>query len=126
MIKSCPECGSRDLRISHRRGLGQILRGLIGFYPLRCGECHNRMEVSVWNIRLFRYAHCPKCLRTDLSKWSQNNYIVPWSTRMILKLGASPYRCETCRCNFTSFRSRRERFSWRKQRELALIAASGK
>lgn len=78
----------------------------------------------MWSARLLRYAHCPKCLRTDLSRWSLEHYVVPFWTRFKLKIGAQPFRCETCRCNFASFRPRGERFSWRKQRQRGLIAAA--
>jgi hypothetical protein len=56
----------------------------------------------------------------DLSRWNLEHYIVPFWTRFKLNLGAQPFRCETCRCNFASFRPRRERFSWRKHRERGL------
>jgi hypothetical protein len=36
---------------------------------------------------------------------------------MKLRLGATPYRCDFCRCNFASFRACKERYSWRKQRQ---------
>ena len=124
MTNRCPDCGSRDLKISPRRGLGEYARGLFGYYPVRCTNCRARCEVSVWNKRLLRYAHCPRCLRTDLSRWNLEHYIVPFTTRFKLNLGAQPFRCETCRCNFASFRPRCERFSWRKHRERGLAAAA--
>lgn len=124
MVKSCPDCGCRELRLSHRRGVGEHLRGLIGYYPVRCAKCKQRFEVSIWSSRLLKYAHCPKCLRTDLSRWELDHYFVPFWTSFKLKLGAQPYRCETCRCNFASFRPRGERFSWRKQRERGMKDAT--
>ena len=30
-----------------------------------------------------------------------------------LRLGATPYRCAACRCNFASFKECKERFMWR-------------
>ena len=36
---------------------------------------------------------------------------------MFLRMGATPYRCEFCRCNFASFRRCKEKFSWRKRRQ---------
>ncbi len=126
MTNRCPDCGSRELKISSRKGVGEYLRGLFGCYPVRCSECKCRFEVSIWSKSLLRYAHCPRCLRTDLSRWNLEHYIVPFGTRFKLNLGAQPFRCETCRCNFASFRPRRERFSWRKHRERGLAAAQAR
>ena len=49
----------------------------------------------------------------ELSTWSEQFYIPPLGTRLYLRLGATPYRCDFCRCNFASFRPCKERFSWR-------------
>jgi hypothetical protein len=35
-------------------------------------------------------------------------------------MGAIPYRCAACRCNFASFRPCKERFSWRHETKPAL------
>jgi hypothetical protein len=43
--------------------------------------------------------------------------VPPLSTRLFLRMGATPYRCEFCRCNFASFRRCKEKFSWRKRRQ---------
>ena len=126
MMNRCPDCGSRDLKISSRRGFGEYVRAVFGYYPVRCAACKLRFEVSVWSKRLLRYAHCPRCLRTDLSRWNLEHYIVPFTTRFKLNLGAQPFRCETCRCNFASFRPRRERFSWRKHRERGLADSAAR
>ena len=67
-----------------------------------------------------KYAKCPRCYRTELSSWIVDNYEVPVSMSLKLALGASPYRCEHCRCNFASFKPCHERFSWRKLRERAV------
>ena len=69
-----------------------------------------------------KFAKCPRCYRTELSRWNVDNYAVPTSMSIKLALGASPYRCEHCRCNFTSFKPCHERFSWRKLRERAVKA----
>ena len=115
MASRCPDCGSRDLRFSHRRNVGETLRGLFGYYPVRCGSCRRRFEANVWSSKLFRYAHCPRCLRTDLSRWNLEHYIVPFWTKFKLGLGAQPLRCETCRCNFASYRRRKARYHLRKR-----------
>jgi hypothetical protein len=31
----------------------------------------------------------------------------------MLRMGATPYRCAACRCNFASFKPCKEKFSWR-------------
>jgi hypothetical protein len=66
-----------------------------------------------------RYARCPKCLRLELSTWSEQYYRPPAVTVMKLRLGATPYRCDFCRCNFASFRACKERFSWRRHKQQA-------
>jgi len=53
----------------------------------------------------------------DLSRWSVDRIPAPAYVLLALKLGAKAYRCEYCRCNFTSLRPRKERFSfhrWKK------------
>ena len=73
------------------------------------------MSVAEW-----RFARCPRCYRTELSTWSEQYYNPPFVTRSLLKFGATPYRCDVCRCNFASFLACKERFSWRKSREAEL------
>ena len=115
MQLSCPKCGAREARISHRRTLGEYLRGLVGIYPLRCRRCHARWETSVWHAGDWRYARCPKCYRQQLTTWSEQYYNAPLSAIFRLRLGATPYRCAACRCNFVSFKKCKERFTWRHQ-----------
>jgi hypothetical protein len=110
---SCPKCGLRDVRVSQRQGAGEFFRGLIGIYPLRCRRCNERWETSVWKDSAWRYARCPRCYRQELSTWSEQYYNPPTSTKLKLKLGATPYRCAACRCNFASFKRCKERFTWR-------------
>jgi hypothetical protein len=38
-----------------------------------------------------------------------------------LRLGATPYRCTACRCNFASFKKCKERFMWRHQERMPVI-----
>jgi hypothetical protein len=59
----------------------------------------------------------------ELSTWLRQYYDPPASVRFKLRLGATPYRCEYCRCNFASFRPCKERFSWRKRREAQVVGA---
>jgi hypothetical protein len=50
----------------------------------------------------------------DLSVWSERHYRVSAYKSILLSLGANPYRCESCRHNFLSFRRRKERFRHRR------------
>ena len=116
MDAACPACGTRDVRLAHSHGLGERFLELFGVYPLRCKHCQTRFSGKLWKISQVRYAHCPKCYRTELSTWSEQYYNPSSSVKLKLALGATPYRCEFCRCNFASFRACRERFSWRRYR----------
>src|SRR6202162_780556 len=113
MQLACPKCATRDIRVSHRQGIAEQLRGLIGKYPLRCRRCNARWETSVWEDGAWKYARCPRCYRQELATWSEQYYHPPLRTLIMLRLGATPYRCAACRCNFASFRRCRERFAWR-------------
>jgi hypothetical protein len=113
MQLACPKCGTREVRVSHQRGIGEYLKSLFGIYHLRCRRCHDRWRTSVWAGAAWRYARCPRCYRQELSTWSESYYRPPQWTSMLLRLGATPYRCAACRCNFASFRPCKEKFSWR-------------
>ena len=113
---ACPQCGSKQLRLSHRRGFSQRLLSIAGIFPFRCRQCDHRFTAPIWSFSGIRYARCPKCYRMELSTWSEQYYRPPWLTVTKLRLGATPYRCEYCRCNFASFRACKERFSWRRKR----------
>jgi len=113
---SCPRCGSRDARTARARTAGERLKELIGIYRLRCKRCDTAFKGSIWNPRLLFYARCPKCCRTQLSKWDEKHYNPrPW-TVIKLRVGARAYRCEWCRCNFASFRACKEKFDALKHR----------
>jgi hypothetical protein len=113
MQLECPKCGLRDVRVAHRRGIVEILRAVVGIYPLRCRRCNARWDTSVWHAGDWRFARCPKCYRQQLTTWSEQYYNAPPSIVLQLRLGATPYRCAACRCNFASFKKCKERFTWR-------------
>lgn len=115
MQLSCPNCGSREARIAHRRSFAEWLRGLVGGTPLRCRRCKTRWETSVWDDGAWKFARCPKCYRQELTTWSEQYYHPPSWITVKLRLGATPYRCAACRCNFASFKKCKEKFSWRHQ-----------
>jgi hypothetical protein len=118
MQLSCPKCGTRDIRMSHRQTFPELLRGLVGIYPLRCRRCRHRWETSVWSAGAWKFARCPRCYRQELTTWSEQYYHPPRWTVILLRLGATPYRCAACRCNFASFRRCLERFTWRHETHL--------
>jgi hypothetical protein len=109
----CPSCGARDARVAHARGIYENLLELVGVYHLRCRSCQTRFRTALLRPTEVVYARCPKCYRMELSTWSRQYYNPDFTTRFKLGLGATPYRCEFCRCNFASFRACRERLLWR-------------
>jgi hypothetical protein len=114
MQLSCPKCGTRDARVSKRRNFAEYVETVLGIYPLRCRRCRFRWKTSVWDSRAWKFARCPRCYRQELTTWSEQYYHPPRWTVLLLRFGATPYRCSPCRCNFVSFRACKERFSWRK------------
>jgi len=115
MQLSCPKCGTRDVRVSHRRGLIEQFKGLFGIYPLRCRRCKERWSTSTWEAGAWKFARCPKCYRQQLTSWNETFYNPPRKVRILLTLGAKRHRCAACRCNFASFKPRKEKFEWRHQ-----------
>src|SRR5690349_21468883 len=115
MQLACPKCGTRDVRVSQRQSFSEFFRGWLGITQLRCRRCRHRWETSVWADRAWKYARCPRCYRQELTTWSEQYYSPPKWTRFLLRIGATPYRCAACRCNFAGFRPCRERFTWRHQ-----------
>ena len=95
------------------------MKSWIGIYYLRCRRCQHRWKTSVWTIANWKYARCPRCYRQELTTWSQQYYRAPLRMRVALRVGATPYRCAACRCNFTSFLPCRERFVWKHEEQPA-------
>jgi hypothetical protein len=119
MSLTCPNCNSRNLRYSRIRSFSERWWSYIGIRPLRCRDCYLRFIERTWRLRAARFARCPRCWRTDLSRWSTADYYVPWTTTLLLALGGNPYRCEYCRVNFVSFRKRKERYRDRRKNHRA-------
>ncbi len=111
---ACPVCGSRHLRYSRLVNFNERLGSLVGVRPLRCRDCRTRFIDRTWRLANIRYARCPRCWRMDLNLWSRRDYRVRVWQAFMLQLGARPYRCEYCRCNFVSFRPRKEKFTFRR------------
>lgn len=124
MTISCPRCGSLNLRFSHKSSPWERIQSLWGTRAIRCRDCRNRFHGRVWRLSDLRYARCSRCLRMDLSIWSESHYRVPAYKSILVLLGGNPYRCEYCRRNFVSFRSRKERFVFRKEAPAKARAAA--
>lgn len=120
----CPSCNSRDVRVSEARNVKERVLEWVGICQLRCRACRLRYQGSLWQPRNVLYARCPKCFRMELSTWSEQYYNPSLRTVLALRLGATPYRCEFCRCNFASWRACKERFLWRKQRRAGAATRS--
>jgi hypothetical protein len=60
------------------------------------------------------YARCPECDRMDLNGWTEKTFTASGWTAIKATLGAHRWRCEYCRINFASFRSRKEPFTFRR------------
>ena len=100
----CSRCGSRRVRRSQRNSFAEHLRTLLGQYPIRCDECGARSLVDILMPSKLLVAKCPLCLEMHLSTWDVTHYRIPSWKRLLLKLGASRYRCNACRYNFVSFK----------------------
>ena len=115
MQLACPNCGTREIRVSHAKGLLEHVKTSVGTSLLRCRRCNNRWETSVWANGSWRYARCPRCYRQELTKWTMEHYNPARWTKFLLRIGASALRCPACRCNFASFKPRRGHFAWQHQ-----------
>jgi hypothetical protein len=104
MRVACPHCRSKNVRESLSYSFGEHIGKWLGFLKLRCRDCDERFTQQIWDLRNLVYARCPRCYRLDLSRWDLSHYHVGAFSRLRLKIGARPHRCEACRCNFVGFR----------------------
>lgn len=100
----CPECGSIDVRLSHWKNTWEKTLDLFGVTAVRCLTCGHRWKRSIFRVREFLYARCPRCFRLELGTWDETYYRVPSSWKILTGLGAKKVRCHACRHNFISFR----------------------
>jgi endogenous inhibitor of DNA gyrase (YacG/DUF329 family) len=100
----CPSCGSKRLRPSQQMTPVERMLELFGVVPLRCRDCDERFRSGILNARNWSYAKCPRCYRMDLTTWKREKYRINPGWKLKLALGAKPFRCESCRHNFVSFR----------------------
>jgi DNA-directed RNA polymerase subunit RPC12/RpoP len=114
MSTECPRCGSRYLRPARTRNFSEWIGQLRFISPLRCLDCNKRFigKTLVWDDLSF--ARCPVCLRMDLNGWTGKTYDPPLWMKIKIVLGARRWRCEYCRLNFTSFRDRKEVFTFKR------------
>jgi transposase-like protein len=104
----CDKCGSHDVRLARYNGFMERAKGFFGIQPFRCRDCKHRFVVTIWLLDKIAYAKCPKCLRMKLVYWSKKHYRPGAFTGFLISMGAQRYRCASCRCNFVSFRPRKQ------------------
>lgn len=107
----CPRCGSREVRQAHSRSVIERIGALFGFHPARCRDCTHRFLAKPFDLMKARWAKCPRCYRMDLTIWDPKYYHVSSWAKLRLALGANRWRCESCRCNFVSFRPRQRKYA---------------
>jgi hypothetical protein len=107
MISQCPGCGFHNLHVSRPRYWEERIAGLVGLCHFRCRRCRRRFLRQIVLLPNIRFARCPKCLRQELTDWSERyNYPAGFSSFWVW-MGAGEHRCESCRHNFVSFFGRR-------------------
>src|SRR5436305_14666704 len=122
----CPRCGSRFLRESKPRNAAERSGRWRFVSPLRCVDCQTRFVASTLNVADLRYARCPGCYRMDLNRWTGKNFEPPFWTGLKASFGANRWRCEYCRLNFSSFRARKEIFTFSRWAKInAALAGEG-
>jgi hypothetical protein len=103
MIAKCPACGSRRFKVLPVRSLWDRMGEYVGSFRLKCTDCGCNYK-KTWRILDAFYAKCPRCLRTDLTVWTEQYYRAPFGLALKIAFGARRRRCEACRHNFASFR----------------------
>ncbi|HEY3440110.1 MAG TPA: hypothetical protein VGK29_05140 [Paludibaculum sp.] len=98
------------MRTGKARGLIEHLLTWFGRFPFRCHDCGARFHDVPIGLSAIIYAKCPRCLRMDLTVWDPKYYRTSRWQDLQLALGGHHWRCEPCRCNFVSVRTRRERY----------------
>jgi hypothetical protein len=108
---SCPVCDSPLVKPARVRRLRERLFALLGYDCARCSACGHRFLASpIGHFESIAFAKCPKCLRMDLTTWDPKYYRPSAWMNLKLWFGAHCWRCEPCRTNFVSFRSRKEKY----------------
>lgn len=110
LFVECPECGSSAVRSERMRGFKEKCLALFGFYAFSCTNCYARFLERPMQLTSVVYAKCPRCLRMDLTTWDLKYYRVGSWMEFKIWLGAHRWRCEPCRKNFVSWRSRKLKY----------------
>jgi len=105
-IRSCPRCGSDNVRTSRERGFLERVAALLGVQKVRCRACEHRYSDHPWRPPDVFYARCPACASMILRDWSEKYYLPPFYKRALTYIGWKQQRCEICRINFVSLRRR--------------------
>jgi hypothetical protein len=92
------------------RGLREIALALLGTYAFYCNHCGHQFDSRPIGLGSLFHAKCPRCYRMDLTIWEPRRYRSSTWDRFKLSLGANSWRCDPCRCNFVSFRPRKEKY----------------
>jgi hypothetical protein len=106
----CPSCGSSEVESLETRGIREIALALLGTYAFHCNHCSQEFLARPLGLASLFHAKCPRCYRMDLTIWDPKRYRSRSWERFKLNLGANAWRCEPCRCNFVSFRPRKEKY----------------
>ena len=121
-MTTCPNCGSRFLRPAHPRNTKERLDRLRFIDALRCLDCKTRFTTKTFVWADMWFARCPKCRRMDLNSWTGNTYTPEYIwVGFKLQFGALRWRCEYCRLNFSSFRKRKEVFTFSRWQKLGFF-----
>lgn len=117
MDRVCPQCGSKNVKFSHRQTVWETISSIFGYCPMRCRDCQHRYQEGILWLPGMGHAKCPRCYRVDLTDWEEKYYYPPRWQQALLHFGAKAHRCAVCRVNFVSFRPRKREFvpSWRKK-----------
>ena len=110
LFVNCPECGSDDVRSVRTHGLHELFLSLLGLYQFRCSTCYKQFTARPLGVAAAAFAKCPKCCRMDLTVWDPKYYRAGVWIEVKAWLGGNRWRCEPCRCNFVSWRPRKEKY----------------
>lgn len=103
---TCPICKSDSVRRSRRQSAADYLISVVGIYPWRCGDCHNRFFARLMPLSESLHAHCPICGNLELKRIAGEYVDSPLAfLGRLLRIPA--YRCEPCRYKYFSILPRR-------------------
>jgi DNA-directed RNA polymerase subunit RPC12/RpoP len=107
----CPSCGARTAIRTHRSGIGEYLKSLIGIYPFFCENCKvrfHRFRNRPVKIHIERWTRCPRCGFTEVNPVSKDRVPRSLANYWCRIVGIPSYRCPECRTKFFSIRPRKK------------------